>query len=209
MDILVQEISFDTTKTLLHYKRFSGILPDTLKSIETSIGRPLDEELRSMYEYSNGFQLIWTYNDNPEYNSNKRSSLKSLSWDSMHNDYHSFDGVIFILPAENTFLGDWENIVWFKEEENYTTTFKGKTMSVLSFKRKLKPLDMFSKYYSVAIYLNEVLSESQIILGQDHEADFYSSKILSIKEYFNLLLITKGSIKERVNALKDSWGSIN
>ncbi len=209
MDALAEEIGQDKGLTLLHYQRFPGIAPDALSRVEAAIGRPLEEALRAMYAYSNGIQLVWIKHDNPEYSPDLKKTLpKSLDWNFMRHDYHPFDGVIFILPAENTFLNDWQNIIWFAEEANYKTTFQGKSMRVLDFKQRIKPLDMFSKYYSVAIYLNEEMQQNQIIMGQDHEADFQSSKLLSIKEYFDVLISTKGDIKKRTDLLKDKWGAL-
>lgn len=80
-------------------------------------------------------------------------------------------------------------------------------MSVLEFKQRIKPFDLFDKYYCCAIITDD--NSLKIVLGQDHESDFQSSKICSVGEYLETLILTKGNIAERVKIMKDEWGALN
>lgn len=171
---------------------------------------PLTERVRAWYNLCNGVQLVWIRKDNPAFDSDKHTfSPRPLPWLYLWQDDYPYDGAIVLLPFEMTFLGNWENKVWFQQEATYKTTYRGQKLSMLTFKQHIHPFDVFSKYYAVSFFTFDKSRPDTLLLGQDYGADYTSSKQLDLEAYLNLIIDTQGDIQARVSAMKDTWGALD
>jgi len=170
----------------------------------------LTEQQLAWYTQCNGAQLVWIRKDNPDFDPAQHTlSPHPLPWLQLWQADYPYDGAVMLLPFEVTFGENWENRVWFQQEALYTTTYLGRTLSMLDFKRHIHPFDAFSKYYTVSICTLDESRPGTLLLGQDYGADYTSSKRLDWETYLNLIIDTQGNIQARVSAMKDTWGALD
>lgn len=170
---------------------------------------PYSEDIERFYREVNGLQLVWIRKDNELYDASRhRPKTSDFDWLEMWVDDYPYDGSVILLPFEVSFGYNWKNRVWFDVEQKYPTTFLGKPMTMLDFKKRIIPFDVCSKYYSFSYYLDDPDDPYTILLGQDHGADYVSSRRLLIEEYIDLVLQTGGEVKRRAEAMKTIWGSL-
>ena len=144
-------------------------------------------------------QLVWIEKNNPLFEEKTVENRSTpFPWLEMWKDDYAYDGSIMLLPFDKSFVDNWENKVWYKQEEKYRTTFKGKEMSMLEFKKRIIPFDVFNRYYTVSYLKDDTNSGYPLLLGQDFGADYTSSKMYTLKEYLKLIIRTKGHVKTRV-----------
>lgn len=177
----------------------------------TNLGNSsLPNDLVEFYTQINGLQLVWLKKTNPFFKDKSyKKRSQPFSWLEMWEDDFAYDGSIMLLPYDISFGNSWENKVWYKAEERYSTSFRGKKMSMLEFKKRIIPFDLFNRYYSVSYFKNDPDLDHPLLLGQDFGADYTSSKLYTLKEYLKLLISTKGHVKSRAEEMKAPWGNLD
>lgn len=181
---------------LLSFHRFPPVSKDVLVSVERSLNLQLPQDIIDLYLKTNGLQVRWDFSTN-EVNYLKEINISGSPfpslWPAEH--YWQLDGVINILPLEEVLFKDYKDFMWFDFETDYTIDWKGSRIPLDQFKKQLKPIDVFDKYYTVAIYLADV--EMPLLLGEDHNADFLSYPTSNFKSYINFLFDSLGEVDKR------------
>lgn len=181
---------------VLSFHRFAPVSRETIILVEKTLNLRLPQDLIDFYLMSNGLQVRWnfstkeiTYLKEINISGNPFPSL----WPAEH--YWQLDGVINILPLENVFLNDYKDFMWFDFEKKYTVDWKDQSIALDQFKRDLRPLDIFDKYYTVAIYQAD--PSMPLLLGEDHNADFLTYPPSDFKSYINFLFGSLGEVDKR------------
>ncbi len=180
------------------FNTFSPATDSDIGQAEQALGARMDNSIESFYRQTNGLQLTWIFEDNEQFDAQRHAPKEdALDWDYMYYDYHAYDGAVMILPLPLAFSKDWEEQVYFDfmtdEEEQ---AFSGETYGLLSFAKKIKPFDCFSKYYDMAFFLNGT-GNPPVILGDDHQACYTDSKRTDFASYMEFVLANKGVVSRR------------
>jgi hypothetical protein len=193
---------------LLNYNLFEPVPDASLAEVEDVLGMPLGESIKDFFKLTNGLQLRWILKSSPAFDPEKhRFTPEPFDWLLPWDDYLPDTGLVNVLPLEEIFLRDWKGFVWFGSEAKRRNRFLGVEYNGLSFKKSIKPFDAFNKFYSMAFFVGDRQSDPKVILGEDHLADFASSRVTNFESYLEFLLATKGIVAERKNFYSDSFNS--
>lgn len=195
-----EALVMDAQVDLLEYKLYD---PLPVAKIDKLLNNHqiISPMLKSFYSFTDGWRICWLYRDNPEYEELKSKFLSLLDdayrW---QDDYLYFNGIIHILPLADCLSNNGQNLWWYPQEPTFSLQFMGHSYDSLAFKKRIRLWDVFSKFYSIALLLEEPKDMPIVVLGQDHEADFHSAPPTDISTYFKLLFDSRGEVKERLSA---------
>lgn len=190
-------IENDESIKLINFQTFLGLNESQLNSLESRFSVKFDSEIRAFFSETNGFQMRWMHKSNADFNpSSDIYDSNPFEWLSPMDNYWKYDGVINILPLEMIFTEKWKNIIWFDGDKEHKIEFKGELISLLKFKKRMRPFDIFSKDQAAAFYLHGK-HISNVILGQDGFIEFESSKLITFKRYLDFLILSKGDVERR------------
>lgn len=193
---------------LLNYTVFPPASDEIIDIVETDLGFSLDESIRAFFRAANGLQLRWKLKGSEGFDP-KRDKLDFEPFDSLFpwEEYLHDTGLVNILPIEEIFGRNWKDLVWFDSEANQRTEFLGVTYDRRDFKQGIKPFDLFNKFYSTVFFVGDRDKNLKVILGEDHNSDFTSSKVTDFESYIEFLIATKGVVVERKKQYSASWNS--
>jgi len=180
---------------LLTFCTFPPASEEQLLAIEQALGFPLDETIKNFYRQTNGLQLRWIMKANPSFDSEAHQfQAAPVDWMYAHFDYWPEDGSILLWPIDEVFSYDWKEFIYFDwMNDADTETFAGQTYGLLSFSKKIKPFDIFSKELDMAFFMDGT-SNPPVIMGDTCYTDSF---ITSFASYLEFLLYTKGIIEAR------------
>lgn len=186
----------------LDFKLFPPRSEEEMDRLLAASGRDLPASLRSFYAHTDGWQVAWLHSDNPDYQRlRKKWEALDDDWWRWRRDYISMEGVIQILPLELLLGTSGENRWWFPGEVGFPVKLGGETKNSLAVKQNLQLLDVFHKFYCAALYWPEKGEEPIVLLGQDHEADFFGAPPLTVNAYLNFLSQSLGALDAREHLL--------
>jgi hypothetical protein len=197
--LMVEELKRHTDRlVLLGYTVFPPASADTIELVEAELGFSLDESIRAFFRAANGLQLRWKLKNSPGFDPKRdKFDFEPFDWLFPWEEYLPDTGLVNILPIEETFGRNWKDLVWFDSEANQSIDFLGVQYDRRDFKKNIKPFDLFSKAYSMAFFVGDRDSNLKVILGEDHNAYFTSSKVTDFESYIEFLIATKGVVVQR------------
>lgn len=196
----ISELKLKITKDigiqLLDFHSFPPVDIRVVHSVEKIVGYKLPQEMTEFYNTTNGLQVRWiTSGKEMQYKEDVKTSGTPFPWLWPAEHYWQLDGIINILPLEEIFLKDYKDFIWFDFEKDYEVRWQNKKINLQQFKKSIKPLDVYDKYYTVAILISE--PSLPLLLGEDHNADFLNYKYSDFKSYMEFLFQFKGEIDKR------------
>ncbi len=198
---MIRELDSMPCIEILSFNLFDPVDINVVRSIESLLGIALGSLVKDFYTKSNGLQLKWIHQSNPSFDSSKHcfeeggfDYLQPLEW------YESVDGCVNILPLEAIFLEqDWEDVVWFFEDQNSDLVFNNKEFNRLELKQTFKPFDIFSKSETMAFLIEDGIGDLKALLLQDHFAEIEYSRLTNFSSYLEFILHHWGLVDEREN----------
>lgn len=193
---------------LLNYNVFKPVSDEVVRRVEDALSFALDPSIIAFFKQSNGLQLRWTLRDNPRYDPEKQKfqyePLISLyAWEKPVRA----TGFVNILPLERIFLGDWEDMVWFRNAREFQIRFLGVEYDGAFFQQHIKPFDVFDAYYTTVFFIGDREHNPKVLLAKDRHADLTSSKITDFESYMEFLIASRGIVEERKRFYSDAWDS--
>ncbi len=198
---LKDELSSDDRIELISFHCFEPVSSELYSICQSKIQLFIPKTIADFYSVSNGLQVRWRKKNKAyPYKKEIAESGNPFKWNWPVEHYWQLDGLINILSLEQFLFGDYKDFMWFDFEQKYNIIFLNNPINLQQFKKSLRPFDVYDKYYTVAAYATN--SEFQILLGDDHNADFLHYPPISIEKYFEKLFLTKGEIKQRPGFFK-------
>lgn len=156
---------------LLHFATFPPVSPTQLDQLEEKGKFKLSDNLRAFYLTTNGFQLLWSYeNTDTNYTHNQWSD---------YSNHHNFQGCINILPIEKWVF----HIKNLNKDQLFSSVFS--------------PLDKFGNGVCMSLFLENNTLDKLVMSGED---DHYTSSFsIDFAQYFDFLTISFGHIQSRLN----------
>lgn len=192
------ELENDKTVHLINFNLFPGIGDNKIKELETKIKIP--EAIKEFYKFSNGWQVRWIKTENKKFDLEKYKDQTPFDWMWPSEHYWQLDGVINILPLELILEKDWKDFTWFDFEKQYDIDYAGKKMNLLEFKKGMKPVDIFDKYFTTAFYVED--GDFPVYLGDDHNVDFLKYEPMGFKKYLEMIIESRGEVNARQSFFK-------
>ncbi len=193
---LKKELQNDVSIELISFTLFDPVNEEKIRDAESSFGYKLPKVLVDFYRFSNGLQVRWKRKDEEnEYKEEIMNAGDPFRWSWPAEHYWQLDGLINILNLDQFLFGSYKDFMWFDFEAGYSVSYFDKKINLLQFKKELRPFDVFDKYYTVAVYAAD--GSFDVLLGDDHNADFLHYGRISLDQYFQKLFATWGSVKAR------------
>jgi hypothetical protein len=156
----------------------------------------LPDELVEFYQYSNGFQLSYTFTENEDFDKSSFGSYRGAFPYLWPNEtYWHLDGCINVLPIEVIFNVSWKDYIWFDSGNSYTITFEGVEYDQSVFEKNIRPFDVFSKSSIAACYVKRGVCD--ILLSTDHNASYTDFRPMSLAKYLDGVINTEGRVNKR------------
>ena len=176
---------------------------EEMKYIENTYLLKLPHEIRSFYEFLSEFHLLWIDKSNPEYKPSQHfyqqdfdleEYLKRGYW----KNGFPVDGCINIWPIGDAFARNWDEHITFEEEKEQSVLIENTQYNLYDVKKRFIPFDLFSKDDCVGFY-NSITTNTvdKIIYASDNYISFRDSKSLTMQQYLDLLIKSKGRIDDR------------
>ena len=199
---VVEELEACKEVTILNFELYPGLAPDYFPEIEKSIGFPLPLSFVRFFSESNGFQLYWVHENDPDHLHSSPQVSLPFPFDEPLQHHWFGTGCINILPLEKLLLENW---TWLLGSEgiNDEIEFDQARYSYSNFYSRISPLDLFSKYESMIAFLDKKHKEIKLSLAVDQFADYTVSKITDFDSYLRFLVYSKGIVKERFHFYHD------
>lgn len=147
---------------------------------------PIHDDLAEFYAEMNGFQLSYTFRNNPDFDK-EAFGYYDQAFPKMwtNENYWHLDGCINILPVDFILGNNWKDYIWFEPSKGINPK--------LEFEKQLLPFDVFSKD-SITVFHP---MENAIYLATDHNASYYDFKPTTPSEYLRGILDTRGLVEKR------------
>jgi hypothetical protein len=191
--LLKESLENDDEIDLINFNVFGGISDSEAKYLQEKFNMP--ERITNFYRFTNGLQLRWMYKKNisEEQKLLPRDIPFDWMWPSEH--YQHFDGLVNILPASLAFKKNWKDIIWFEFESEFEIYYKDKKITLIDFKKKIIPFDLYDKYFTVAFYTAD--NEYPLLFGVDHNVEFLDYQEVSFEKYMDFIFEKRGEVKTR------------
>ncbi len=192
---VVEELKSNPQIYVAHYKVFEPNI-EAIERVEEELGYKLDDSITGFYKECGGIQLIWLDENNESLEKVKEGleneNLNDWYFLGQNNTFDS-NGCIWIPSIESVFLTPFDEFDFDTEEfdESITNGFDDV---------KIKLFDWFSSFNDVAFVLNGT-SSPYLVMGDDNQATYYDSHFISLENYLNLLINTKGEKVKRTSFL--------
>ena len=175
---------------------------NNIVEVENKLGYELDQNIKDFYSECGGIQLVWTHKANSHYEALKQfnENNQQLDYEWGYIDYCGYDGSIMIPPIQEVFLSEWYDVIYFDFtiEDRRTIVFDGNEYIEPDFSKRIKPFDRYSQYHDMAFFLDGT-SNPKLILGDDHQACYTDSRLITFTDYMKFLIYSKGATEARSN----------
>lgn len=174
----------------------------SLIAFKEQYGMDAPPELTNLYQEMNGFTLTYKLkNDSDEV-------LQAFMQASSFRPDRTPIGAINFLKFEKAFLSDtWKGILYETNSlsDSDELWFNGQSYTYDGLGKKIKPFDTYSDATCAALLLTDQ-TPFDVILLQDHYADWKNSRRISFESYFKFILLTGGLIQARSHYLSEIDG---
>jgi hypothetical protein len=198
LEVLKQKLLANPRVCLVNFNVFPPITDAAVDDVRKLSSIP--EDVLSFYRYTNGLQLRWYYTDGNFKDLERLEFNQPFDWMWPVEHYWQMDGIINILPLEMSFLKNWKDFIWFDFEQEYDIQYNAETVNLLDFKKQIKPVDLYDKYFSVAFYSGD--SRLPLLFGEDHNVEFLSYEPAAFGDYISFILDNLGAVKARESFFK-------
>ena len=198
LNAVVADLRANADIFVAHYQ----VLPADLAAIdkvEVALGYKLADTIRDFYTQCGGVQLLWIHESNDSFDHVKENFHSQTPLDNWYikGEHISFfpEGCIWIPSIEAVFLTDWAaNGLEFDADDfdqSISHNFEG---------FKIQVFDWFSTFNDVAFLINGT-ANPPLVLGDDNQATYNDSHLISFDLYLDLLLKSKGDKEMRSDFL--------
>jgi hypothetical protein len=180
----------------------SGVDKSALLKFKNQYGFDVHPQIAKFYFQVNGFLLTYKLKDDSD------DILDHFMQDARYTPGRDPIGSINFQSFEDVFLKDnWKGILYDTNSLSDTDelTFNGQSYTYNDLGKKIKPFDVYSEETCAAILLTEK-NRFDVILLEDHYADWSNSRIIGFEDYFRLILLTGGLIQARRLYLSEIGG---
>lgn len=181
--------------------------PGAVAEAERTLGYSLGASLTEFYTACNGVKLVWTpveYEEDGQWEGTDATRAfmtpsKLGPWLFKSGDLTGAPkGCIWIPSCEQIFgkVHQFDDLISNQDEvfEDYREAL-GEPRGA----ECIAPFDYASSFYDFCFLLNGK-PEPKLVRGEDHGACFDDSRLLSLAEYLEILIASKGSVEARVKA---------
>jgi hypothetical protein len=184
--------------------------PSQIEAAEEKLGHRLGASLTEFYTFCGGIKLVWTHKEYVEDGiweaEDAESEMAALTsgkpWLFKSGDLTGDPaGCIWIPSCKQVFGGgeEWSGLLDDQEDTfDYYRDQIGATANEAT--EQLLPFDYASSFYDFAFLMNGN-PEPKLIRGEDSGACFTDSRVVSLSEYLDLLITSKGVVRTRINAM--------
>lgn len=183
-------------------------VPGELEEVERTLGYSLGASITEFYTACGGVMLIWTPVDPDEdgiWTAAQAARVfaepaKCGPWMFKSGDLVGApQGCIWIPSCKQVFgsLGEWADLISGQDDifDDYR-----EQLGDADGAECLAPFDYSSMFYDFAFLLNGK-PEPKLVRGEDNGASFSDSRLVSLQEYLEILIASKGNVEARVDAL--------
>lgn len=185
--------------------------PGEIAEVERALGYALGASITEFYTACGGVKLVWTPVDPDEdgiWTAKSAARVfaepsKCGPWLFKSGDHVGTPrGCIWIPSCKQVFgkLEQWSDLLGDQDEifDDYREQLGRPDAAEC-----LAPFDYASAFYDFAFLLNGK-PDPKLVRGEDNGASFSDSRLLSLPEYLELLIASKGDVEARVNAFADA-----
>ena len=184
--------------------------PEEIAEVERALGYSLGASITEFYTACGGVKLIWTPVDPDEdgiWTAEDAARVfaepsKCGPWLFKSGDQVGTpQGCIWIPSCKQVFgkLEEWSDLLGDQDEifDDYR-----EQLGQPDAAECLAPFDYASAFYDFAFLLNGK-PDPKLVRGEDNGASFSGSRLVSLPEYLEILIASKGDVEARVDALAD------
>lgn len=186
---LAAELAADPEVIRLAWFTHPPVTERELHEVETALGAPLHESIRTFFRQTNGLQLMAQRRDGENFDAEKHRPVSSV--DKVYGlteDYYLTHAVCIPTLSE-IFLEDFAERLWFDwMTDDEQTTFGGVEYPLLSFSKSLRLVDVGNGFYPVGFALLTDRSNPKLGLGDDYGAGWDAPSTLTFEEYLSNVL---------------------
>lgn len=182
--------------------------PEEIAEVERALGYSLGASITEFYTACGGVKLIWTPVDPDEdgiWTAEQATRVfadpsKCGPWLFKSGDHVGTpQGCIWIPSCKQVFgnLEEWSDLLGDQDEifDDYR-----EQLGQPDAAERLAPFDYSSAFYDFAFLLNGK-PDPKLVRGEDNGASFSDSRLVSLPEYLEILIASKGNVEARVDAL--------
>lgn len=184
--------------------------PAEIAEVERILGYSLGVELTAFYRACGGVKLVWTAKDPDEdgiWTADKAAQVfadpaKCGPWLFKSGDLVGApQGCIWIPSCKQVFgsVEEWADLI--SDQDDIFADYRDQLGEPApAAAERVVPFDYASMFYDFAFLMNGN-PEPKLIRGEDNGASFDDSRLVSLAEYLDVLIASKGSVEARVEAL--------
>ncbi|NOU32157.1 MAG: hypothetical protein HOO96_29995 [Polyangiaceae bacterium] len=190
---------------VLGYFVFDPVSDEEVDAVHEALGYALAPSLLSLFREANGLQLRWVLRDDPVVLSQPdRFAPMSAPSRSFFEDHQS--GAIYIASLTETFLTDWEGVLWFEDwmTDDEREPFVGREWGLRSSRQRLRPVDGFAAEADMAFFLDGS-ADPPLLLG-DEDRRYRRSRITDFASYLAFLVAHHGLTAARQRVYEHADG---
>lgn len=192
---LARELAQHPAIELLSYHTFAPLSKQRIEDLERQYNCQLDDSIRNFYQQTNGVQLRWMLKSNRHYCAQKyppfHSATAPMPWDYAVEEYEKEDGCVMLLPLEDIL----RNVLPPNLNQG-NINLNGKNYSTIDFHARIRVMDCFSYYCSMALFLQE--NKAPVVLfGDENSTCFVDSKLTDFATYLEFVLASKAVCARR------------
>jgi hypothetical protein len=180
-----------------------------LADVEVLLGYPLAGEVAEFYRLYGGVKLVWTpkeSDDDGVWDAEKVASVQGelatgRPWLFKSGDLTGAPAGCIWIPSCKQVFGsgeEWESLLG--DQEDVFANYRESIGEAFTDKEQLLPFDYSSMFYDVA-FLMTGSGDPKLIRGEDNGASFEDSRVVSLSDYLELLIASKGVVETRMAAM--------
>lgn len=184
--------------------------PAEIAEVERALGFSLGDAIGEFYQACGGIKLVWTPKDPDEdgiWSADQATEVfaapaKCGPWLFKSGDLTgSPEGCIWIPSCKQVFgnPAEWADLIGGQEDifADYREALGAPASGAAE---QVVPFDYASSFYDFA-FLLDGRPDPKLVRGEDNGASFSDSRLVSLAEYLDILIASKGSVQARVDAL--------
>ncbi|EAY24041.1 SMI1/KNR4 family protein [Microscilla marina] len=199
LEKIKQEIDRHPLLEVITYEVAPPASKEQIKSIEQKYNIVLDQGLKDFYEQANGCCLHWQLIElsEDEYDAKVYDKFGDYEPDLEDDEENPF-AQIKINSLEDCFLKDSFS---YDDSHDYIFQFKGNEYIEHEFSKKLKILDEYSTFSSIAYLCDTEFESAPLVMLSSHYSNWWNSRLTDFATYWKILMQSRGIIEIRNDIL--------
>lgn len=195
---MVAEMREHPRIAVTHFKISDPVSDDEIAMAEEKLGVELDDAIKTFYRQADGIQLRWKDRQGDHYVEGDDDTTITEFTPDLCGGNDDAAGVVDIWPLTEVFVYNYYiQDLTFEWMADNTTEFDGEEYNMKAFFESVYPFDRYSFYRSTAFWAGKENPGSTVIMGDDHDASFTSSRITDFRSYLEFILAHRGSHEAR------------